>query len=309
MTNYKGLERTIYFLLKKLILLGTFLLNMLNIKYYKKVKVALCIVARRENKYIKEFVDYYRKLGIKKIFLYDNNNDNEENFESVLKKEIQINFVEIVDYRGLYKPQFRAYTECYNNNKNDFDWIAFYDVDEFLYLVNYTNIHQFLSQPSLEKCQSIIINWKYYGDNNNLYYERKPLLERFTETYNYNEIKKDDDKYFIAAGKAMVRGGLNISWYHFPHYLKDIVNCRPNGNLLKNPLSYPNHSNAFIKHFATKSTEEYALKMFKGTVNSSYKSNKENITYLIKNYYFRINKVTEEKIKLFNKILGFTITI
>jgi len=286
MTNYKGLERTIYFLLKKLILLCTFLLNILNIKYYKKVKVALCIVARRENKYIKEFVDYYRKLGIKKIFL-----------------------VEIVDYRGLYKPQFRAYTECYNNNKNDFDWIAFYDVDEFLYLVNYTNIHQFLSQPSLEKCQSIIINWKYYGDNNNVYYERKPLLERFTETYNYNEIKKDDDKYFIAAGKSLVRGGLNISWYHFPHYLKDIVNCRPNGNLLKNPLSYPNHSNAFIKHFATKSTEEYALKMFKETVNSSYKSNKENIIYLIKNYYFRINKVTEEKIKLFNKILGFTITI
>ena len=275
------------------------------------MKVALCVIAKKENKYIREFINYYRNLGIKKIFLYDNNNDNnnEENFEDILKREITINFVEIIDYRGLQKPQFFSYTECYNNNKNNFDWIGFYDVDEFLHLNIHKNIYEFLSQPSLEKCQCIIINWKYYGDNNNLYYEAKPLIDRFTEYYNYNDTKKEDDIYYIVAGKSMVRGGLNINWNHFPHYLKDVVNCRPNGNLLENPFSYPNYSTAYIKHFATKSTEEYALKMFKGTVNSDFNFTKEKINYLIQNYYFRINKVTKEKINIFNKILGFNITI
>ena len=36
-------------------------------------------------------------------------------------------------------PQIKAYNDYYINNKNSFDWIAFYDIDEYLYLKNYKN--------------------------------------------------------------------------------------------------------------------------------------------------------------------------
>jgi hypothetical protein len=35
----------------------------------KPKNVALCVIAKNENLYIKEFVEYYKNLGIKKIFL------------------------------------------------------------------------------------------------------------------------------------------------------------------------------------------------------------------------------------------------
>ena len=63
-------------------------------------------------------------------------------------------------------PQIKAYNDCYINNKNKFDWISFYDIDEYLYLKNFKNINQFLSLSKFKKCSSILINWRYYGDNN-----------------------------------------------------------------------------------------------------------------------------------------------
>lgn len=53
------------------------------------MKVALCCIARLENKYIKEWVDYYLNLSIDTIFIYDNNFNHEETFDDVLKEEIK----------------------------------------------------------------------------------------------------------------------------------------------------------------------------------------------------------------------------
>jgi hypothetical protein len=107
----------------------------------KKIKLALCVVAKEENRYISEFIEYYKNLGFNKIYLYDNNNINGEKFDDILKKYIKKKIVEIIDFRGLVRPQKIAYSQCYYNNKYNYDWIAFYDVDEFLYLYKYKRIN------------------------------------------------------------------------------------------------------------------------------------------------------------------------
>jgi ABC-type branched-subunit amino acid transport system substrate-binding protein len=51
-------------------------------------------------------VEYYLKLGIKKIIIYDNNEIDGEKFEEVLK-EYEINKkVEIIDIQGFESVQF-----------------------------------------------------------------------------------------------------------------------------------------------------------------------------------------------------------
>lgn len=270
------------------------------------LNVALCVIAKQENIYINEFVDYYFKLGIKKIFLYDNNELNDENFYEVLEKEIKNGFIQVINFRGINKPQRKAYDDCYNNNKNDFDWIGFYDVDEFLYIENYTNINEFLSLPIFDNCTSILVNWKYYGDNNYIYYEPKPLKERFTKPFYFTH-KIESNKYLFAAAKSIIRGGLNITWAHFPHFLENSTICRPTGTIVERPLLYPNYSSAYIKHYATKSTQEYIIKLFKGTVNSNITINRDSIIFWLKNYYFIINKITRKKILFLKRILKFKI--
>ena len=261
------------------------------------LRILICTIAKNENKYIKEFIEHYKKLKINKIIIYDNNDINGEHVEDILKNEIDNNFIKIINFRGLQQPQFIALNECYENYKNDSDWIAFFDIDEFLYIKKYTNILNFLSLSIFKKCQSIIINWKYYGDNNNLYYEPKPLRERFIKEYNIENIKSNC--YFYSAAKSIIRGGLKLIWGHFPHYTNNTVNCRANGKIFKNYFSPPQYSVAYIKHYITKSTEEFIERLNRGDVmikpDLNYTS--EKINY----YYFLFNEKTGNKLNLFKK--------
>ena len=96
-------------------------------------KVGLCVLCKGENLYIKEFIDYYRNLGYNHIFIYDNNDINGERIEDVIQKEIDEGFISIINYRGdRDKPILRVYFDCYEKNNKTYDWLSFFDVDEFL---------------------------------------------------------------------------------------------------------------------------------------------------------------------------------
>lgn len=285
-----------------LILLGMICMNSPD---EKNVNIAICLISKQENRYIKEFVDYYKKLNVNKIFLYDNNDINGEHFENILSNYTKLNYVEIYNYRGKYKPQFQAYNHCYINNNKDFKWIAFFDTDEYLHINLDTDINKFLALPRFKKCSSILINWRYYGDNDNIYYDPRPLQERFTKPFYFNYINKMD-QYLYCAGKTIVRSGLNLTWQHFPHISKNKPVCRPNGRILRNYLSPPQYSTAYIKHFATKSTEEFIERVMRGTVNSN-ETSEFYIMYRIKYYYFLFNKFNNEKKIMFEKKFNITL--
>ena len=78
------------------------------------LKVAVCCIACQENAYIREWVEYYKKLGIDKIFLYDNNKSWEanEHFEDVINDYIESGFVEKIDKRDVVFPDFQASNSC-----------------------------------------------------------------------------------------------------------------------------------------------------------------------------------------------------
>ena len=268
-------------------------------------KVLLCTVAKDENKYIKEFMEHYKKLKISKIIIYDNNDINGEYIQEIIKNDIENNYVKIINYRGFKQPQKVALDDCYKRYNYNYDWIAFYDIDEFLHIKNYSNIKDFLSLPKLKNCQGILINWKYYGDNNKLYYEPKPLAERFIQPFYFLNSSLEYIKYFISASKTIVRGRLKIIWGHFPHYIKNIINCRPDGKLLYNYLSPPQYSIAYINHYITKSTEEFAERLNRGDV--ILKVDEFYIKSRINDYYFLFNNKTKKKVDLFKERLKYKI--
>ena len=50
---------------------------------FSDIKVCVCAIGKEENKYAREFVEHYKKYGIDKIFIYDNNDSNGENFYEI----------------------------------------------------------------------------------------------------------------------------------------------------------------------------------------------------------------------------------
>lgn len=190
-------------------------------KYYQRQsqythtgKVALCCIGKMENDYIREYIEYYQKLCFDKIFLYDNNDIDGEKFEDVIGDYIQKGFVDIVDFRGRKMCQCDAYQDCYNRHNKEYDWIAFFDCDEFLTFVDSgKNVRDFLFQKNFSKFQLMHINWMVFGDNEMLDNDGRPVVERFVKPVfplDFKGMLSFPENNHI---KSIIRGGLtDIKW-------------------------------------------------------------------------------------------------
>ena len=94
-------------------------------------------MAANENLYIRDFVKWHIAIGFTKIFIVDNSPVNSEHMDFILADYISAGFVQIIELRKTKRcnpPLFQmiVYTELYEELHNDFDWMFFIDVDEFV---------------------------------------------------------------------------------------------------------------------------------------------------------------------------------
>ena len=263
----------------------------------KTKDVALCMIAKNENLYIKEFVEYYKNLGIKKIYLYDNNDINGENFNTILNSYINSKFIKIKNIRGKSEIQLHALNNCYQKYLNEYSWFLFLDVDEFLYIKNNKTLPNFLSDNRFVNCNTIFINYNEYGDSDLLKYDNRSIFKRFTQS-----------KY-IACGKSLTRGGIKNAKIdiHKPLYINNYCNSEGESEELykdKIFISKIAVDSAEIKHFITKSLEEFCQRLTKGwpSIKIFSKSYYQFVEERIR-YYFRINNITEYKYNILKSFI------
>ena len=106
---------------KKIVFIILIIISFLILYESSDLKVAICTVSKKENLYIKEYLDYYLKLGVKHIFIYDYNDDNSEQIIDIIGKSYKKYVTIYRNIKDSIKNQSLAYTTCYNNNNNKFD--------------------------------------------------------------------------------------------------------------------------------------------------------------------------------------------
>ena len=275
--------------------------NMIN---DTKVTICLCTLGKRENKYIREFVDYYRNIGVDKIILYDNNDEDDEKFEDVISDDINFGFVEIKNYRGKNSIQIDSINDCLKENIKKYSWILVNDIDEFLH-VKEGYLKKFLLLDRLKKCNVIHFNWRHHTDSNQLYYKNESLFKRFPE------IKKR----YPETVKSMIRGEKGKKYvktgnHHVLRYNYSCCNAYGetymendfiNGIQIKNP----DYKDYYFDHFYTKSAEEYIEKKNRG--DCFFGKDKRIDLYAIE-VYFAFNTITLEKIDFFENRTGLNLS-
>ena len=241
----------------------------------KQFKICLCTIAKYENKYIKEFIEHYKKYGVDKIYLYDNNDLNGENFD-FLFNEIDPKFLEIINYRGKKRQQMLIYNNCYHNNYHKYKWLMFYDVDEYIYLKQYSNIHNYLSQIKFIKCNSIYLNWVIHTDNNLICYDNS------IENIKITSVHTLDRKINRCDGFGKI-------------FITKTRNCK-----------FPDYKYNFIDHYKYKSTQEFVEKInIKG---DGVYDDSEELKYQKIFSYLNANEIKFEKIQYLEKYTGLNIT-
>ena len=138
------------------------------------MKIIICVIAKNEEKYIKDFCEYHLKLGFDEIHIYDNGTDIPIN-----DKRIIIHPFRNIDCKT---PQMLAYKKMLNNTTCDWDWCAFIDIDEFITLKPYTNIHDYIKSIQIDT-DCISMKEFVYGDDNKIFPDdiSVPIYERLTK--------------------------------------------------------------------------------------------------------------------------------
>ena len=270
------------------------------------IKICICTLGKEENRYIREFVEFYEKHGIDKIFLYDNNDVDGENFDEVIKDYINKGFVEVLNWRGTKKTQFIILDDCYRRNKDYYDWLFFYDIDEYIHLKNYNNIKQFLNEKKFKNCQKIYLNWVIHTDNNLIHYDNRTLHERFPDIEPNAKEKKKGVEHRV---KCILRGhnkNNDISCWEL--ISKKYKGCNGYGKKAKlinrAYMKNSDFENYYIDHYYSKSVEEFVKKVNKG---DGFFEKKLNYKKHRIRRYFKFNEITLEKIEYIEKNTGINL--
>src|SRR5690242_10611520 len=84
-----------------------------------------------EAPHLREWIEFHRLVGVERFLLYDNGGTDEH--LEMLAPYLEDEIVVIHDWPSRQSPQQPAYDDCLARHGPESRWIAFIDVDEFLF--------------------------------------------------------------------------------------------------------------------------------------------------------------------------------
>ena len=223
----------------------------------------ICAIARNEGKYIRDFCEYHLGLGFDEIHIYDNGTEIPITHDDVVTHDL-------TKFDGKC-PQMEAYRQMLKYD--DYDWCAFIDIDEFITLNGYSNIHDLLEGlPS--GTDAVAMEETIYGDSGQIIPEHPelPVYERLTIPSDY-----------ISCYKKFIINRASDITMPTPHHIK------VNGGSVK-PNIVDLYYGCHIRHYKTKTLSEFCDQKL-NTPRVFNQTEKRKLSY-----YFRINEKTPEKI-------------
>lgn len=160
-----------------------------------KKKIALVTMAKDEDFYLQEWIDYNLKIGFDDIFIYQNN----WRFKDVIPHDnvhfLTWDFDSTRPKPGQNTWDWNRMSQCYvqfgQDYHEEYEWAAFFDVDCFLALKQWDNVQDFISSYDDIEQKQLVINYAFFGDNGHNEFDENytSVLERFTKRWGkpYNE--------------------------------------------------------------------------------------------------------------------------
>ena len=239
-----------------------------------------------------EWVEHYLKIGVKKLYLYDNGFGDEEHLVDVLTQYIADGSVEVIDWRDRKNQQCASYEDCYTRHGGEYAWMGFFDFDELLNIGTRRILPTTLQMYTAADC--VLVNWRIFTDKTTKH--GQGMRERFKMIMEPGRCVK----YYFPENnhvKAIVRGGIKgLQWRKTPHVPSaPALNCvNGRGDAVgQTPFCDYDYGMMWLDHYTTKTAEEFVAKVKRGfpcgdRYTAQYRRNAVE-------YFFKINERTPEK--------------
>ena len=216
------------------------------------MRVNLVAIAKNEDPYIEEWIEYNLKIGFDFIFLYLN--DWEYTPTSDRVKAFQFNG------HGVH---LECYREFLRKHHKECEWAAFFDIDEFLVLKKHNNVKDFISDVDNRfNTKQIGINWAYFGDNGISDFPEgtEGVLERFTMRGKEGSltVKSIVNVVEVSNNLPMIDSFVNTHYLYYD-------SITPSGGLVHGVYSIdPDLEIAQLNHYYCKTKKEFEIKIARG---------------------------------------------
>jgi glycosyltransferase involved in cell wall biosynthesis len=225
------------------------------------MRVCLVAIAKNEGRFLAEWIAHYLSLGFDQIFLFDH--ESTDGTADLIERGCRGLPVTRIAWasRPHESPQLTAYNYALKKLTQGFDWVCFFDCDEFLVLKADPDIHTFLQRYD-ESVGAIGISWLTFGSSG----RRDNDYVLVTQAFRRGAARSwGNNKHFktIARPSAIVSMGIHDC------VLKEGLYIHPDGG----PLTMPkrrgraariDHSLAQLNHYQVKSWTDFKEKMQRG---------------------------------------------
>lgn len=216
-------------------------------KYY--LTIAACV--KQEAPYLKEWIDYHLRQGIEHFYLIDN--ESTDNTYDVLLPYI---LQGLVTYRYLKCHFLQEKLEMIQEFKDETQWIAIIDVDEYLVPMDGRSLKEIMRD--YEEFSGLAVNWVTYGSSG---HENRQdgILKNYTY---HSHLDFLPNKHI----KSIINPRRLLSWRD-PHSWTYTEGFAVNENKQRTDTAFSDYSGNIIRinHYYTKSKEDWAHKMERGT--------------------------------------------
>jgi hypothetical protein len=227
--------------------------------------LVICAIFKNEGLYLKEWIDFHKKIGVSKFYLY--NNLSSDNYLDILKPYIDEGVVDLTEWAipspaflSVNNPQLKAYQHFINRINREKIWAAFIDFDEFLFSPT-NNVLSLLN--GFINPLAIGVNWMCFGSSDKNDYENIPVLERFT----WRPLENIQINTHI---KSIIRMDQNVQILGQPHFF-NVEHGTFNENMVKINGPFSPHSSGILRinHYVTKSKNEWLTRQKKGKADNA----------------------------------------
>lgn len=143
-------------------------LNRQDAQRHWKYDIGIVSISKNEAPYIREWLEYHLIIcgGNIKFYFYDN--DSEDETAEIIKPYIEQGIVEYTKIHGVGK-QLEAYNDAIKRHKTECKWMAFIDMDEYIFQLNeketLLSITNDLTSKAGNAASGLAVRWAIFGSS------------------------------------------------------------------------------------------------------------------------------------------------
>jgi hypothetical protein len=158
-------------------------------KYY----ISLVAIFQNEARFLKEWIEFYRLMGVEHFYLYNHLSSDE--YMDILEPYIKNGIVELKQVTKKPKNlkewniiQTTAYTDAVIRTKDSSEWLIVVDTDEFLFPIKDKNLVELLKK--YDDYAALSVDWKIFGSGDVEKIESdKLLIESLTKSTDQEDLR------------------------------------------------------------------------------------------------------------------------